>query len=381
MYFLILSYAIYSFIFSKIFIFFPQESATLLHISLFDIINGVIGFNVGSLLGKLISTFNFNNNKLLTKCLLMMLLINSLTIYGLVQHMYFIIARFVFGVCIGLIITIYLKHISACNSKSHIIYLKLLFNCHLLVLPLWFLLKIFVPMIYWLPIMNIIIVTNIIYLFFCPLGVTTASSYALLKILYIIWHSFSSIYLHLTITISIILFNGLLVLMSHHQCLHYYSLDIIFMSAQVIFGKYTWIFYEQIPFITGGLCLIFSNFLRRYILVLLLPSLLANYFILRSITLYSITNGLIYGLYVVYAVYFANFLKDITFHIFPYGSLLFYILKTLFSFVLQYYLLSYAYKYVVGAYANYFHFNIISVMLISILVLYFIYYLKRKYTR
>jgi hypothetical protein len=382
MYFLIISFGIYSFFFSKMFIFFPKESCLLLQITMPVLIKSISIFNVGVSLGKFTSIINLKKKIILISVLIMVWCINILFITQYKLQFLFISLRFILGVCLGFIITLYLKNISQKYiSNIHEKYIRILFNYQLIALPIWFFFKLYIPMYYWLYIILILVTVNIIVLIYTQDNSCEKhnNKNIYMKFDYQLIKNFGSIFIFITTIIVMILFLSTLILLSHQKNLSFYNLDIIHLFLKHCFNANVIMIYEQIPFFISMICFFLPQNIKLYILCILPISLLSNYFFLKSITLFSLNNGLIYALYVMYAPYFATFLKDITSHVTDFGSLICYAIKSFLSFIIQYYFLSFFYNLFIQNNDYYIFITIIFLLVIISLILIFENLIRKLY--
>jgi hypothetical protein len=353
MYVYIISYGIYSFIFNKIFILFPEESSILLNLPMDKIIKSIPLFNLGIVIGKCFSIFNFNHHKSIIISLSTIVFINSLIICNFFLSFNILIFRFILGISIGFIITIFMKEISFRYKeyKQNEKFYSFLLNYHIISIPLWILFKYIIPINKWLLFVNIILIGNIIYIQLSKENFQYKSE----KFLIEFPENFISKYLYkyilLGIILSLILFIAMLVLLIQHKVLEIYEKDYIYMYLETFTNKNIKIFYNQIPLLMGSLCFFMRNKLKPYIIYIIFFLMFINFFF-HSLTLFSIVNGLMYGMYIIFAPFFTSYVKYFTSH-FKQSQLFFYGLKSLLSFILQSLFLSTAFNFVIKHEYNY----------------------------
>lgn len=362
MYFLVISYGIYAFLFHKMFIFFPQECCSLLHISIDMLIKGLGLFSIGMTCGKCLSIFDYRNKLILLIALIVMFVINiifSQNIYfEYILSYLFLPLRFVLGMCLGVMMTWYLKHLNNYDHNTYENLLKILLNNALVAVPLWCIFKLCIPMNFWLSIISIMIFFNIIIVLFDKSLKTLNLSEKKKKSLFInisldFFVKNGKMYMFLCTGISVVLFNALLVLLLQSEAINICNKDIVYTYLQQFIEKERNlnIVYDQLPFVLGGLSFLFPRF-TKIAIWFLSPLLIINYFFIQSITLYSFLNGLIYNMYVTYAPLIAAYLKQITKDC-DYSALIYYSLKSSITFILQYFFLSKLYQYTRISYSNY----------------------------
>jgi hypothetical protein len=344
MYFLIISYGIYSFIFSKMFILFPQESCKLLGISITTLIKSIGVFNVGVTVGKFISIINFSFKKTLIGALLLIVIINGIFIFYKVEKI-FLILRLLLGLGLGLVISNYLKEVSStCKNANHEKFVSLLFNNHLVGLPVWFVFQTLLPQKYWLMAIGTLLMGNILYILLMKSNFSERkTSKVVMELSKDFIRKYTYIYVVISIVTGILLFNALLVLLAHCQ------LQLMYVFS---FHKYEKIICQQIPFLVGGICYLCRDLFKQYGFYLLFILFVGNFWLIKSPWLLGVINGLIYGSYVVYVGHFATFLKNFTGHM--YSSFMFYGLISLLGLITKFFFLGKLYDIIIQNITHYF---------------------------
>lgn len=372
MYLYIISYGIYSFIFNKIFILFPEESSVLLNLPVSKIIDTISIFNIGVVIGKCLSIFNFHHFNSILISLLTIVLINSFFILKLALHLNIFFFRFILGICIGFIITIFMKEISFRYKeyKTNEKFYSLLLNYHIISIPLWLIFKYLIPINSWLLFINLILIINIIYIKMSKHQFQYKSDHIVIQFPENFIKKYLYKYVFLAIILSIILFIAVLVLLIQHKVLNIYDKDYIYLFLESYLGNHIVTLYNQIPMLIGSLCFFMRDKLKKYISYIIFFLLLINFFLFKSVTLFSIINGLMYGMYVIFAPFFTSYIKFFT-KDFKQSQLFFYGLKSFLGFFLQYFFLSKAFYFVLKHEYNYMLVVATTYIFIKVLLLVF----------
>ena len=221
MYLYIISYGIYSFIFNKMFILFPQESSILFNLPINQIIHSSVFFSGGMVLGKCLSIFNLHHFYSMLTNLIIVVIINSLFIMNLIFNFNIYFFRFILGICIGFIITIFMKEISFRHKeyKENEKFYSILLNYHIISIPLYFMFKWLIPINGWLFFINIILIINIVYVLKAKDNFKYKSDTIVVQFPKDFIKKYLYKYVFLGTILSLILFIALLVLFLQHKIL------------------------------------------------------------------------------------------------------------------------------------------------------------------
>lgn len=373
MYLYVISYGIYSFIFNKIFILFPEESAILLNLPINKIIDSISFFNIGIVIGKCLSIFNFHHFNSILFSLITIIFINSCFIFNIALHFNIFFFRFILGITIGFIITIFMKEISSRYEeyKTNEKFYSILLNYHIISIPLWIFFKYIIPINSWLLFINMILIINVIYIILSKEKFQYKNQHILIKFPENFIKKYLYKYLFLATILSLILFIAVLVLLTQHKVLNIYNKDYLYLLFEFYIGNSnTIIFYNQIPMLIASVCFFIRKKLQPYIIYIILISLILNFVFFKSLTFFSLINGLIYGAYIIYAPFFISYIKYYC-HDFKQSQLFLYGLKSLLGFVLQYFFLSKAFNFISKHEYNYMIIIGLIALIIKILLLIF----------
>jgi hypothetical protein len=340
MLFFIISYIIYNFFFNKMIILMSLDISNILHVSIDKIIKSICFFNIGVNCGKILFFLNFVYFYIF---LIILLILNLICLLFYFQYTHYInILRFITGISLGIMITILIKEINIQykSKKDQEKLLSLVINNNLFSLPLYLFFQYILSSNFWIIFIYILLTLNIIYIQYDTniknqLKKKNQSLFLVIPKNFMI--NYLPIYLFLSFIISLILFISILVLLLQTNQSIIYNKDYFFNFFELFFTEEkVYSLYNNLPIVIGSLCYFFRKILRKIIFYLIFIGLFSNYFI-NTVTLYTLINGLIYGIYIIYTPYFLAYVKS---EKFVHSQLILYIGKSLLGFILQYFFLN-----------------------------------------
>lgn len=372
MFFIIFSHGIFSFLLGKIFIFFPKETSLLFQISEETLIKSISFFNLGFLIGKISIIKNLINKNNIYFYYFFLILLNLINYFSFKKTtLYFFLIRFFTGLILGLLLNFFLK-ITSTNSKKN--YLYIIFNYHLIGIPIWIIFRNFITIKYWLLTISIFLFINCIYIYLNSKNFNEKKqkeNFSWINSYENIFFFFK-IFLFFNLLIVSILFISTLVLISHQYGQSFFLKDKIFLFLKKYLNHIE-IFYDQIPLLIGGIFFFLKKKIKiLYLICFIKISLILNFFFFKNLTFFSIINGLIYSLYIIYAPYLGDLFKSLFKKNSIYGSLFIYGSKSFFSFLLQFFFLKKCFNFIKISFFNYFIFTFIFIFCI------FIFYIIKK---
>jgi hypothetical protein len=378
MLFFIISYIIYNFFFNKMIILMANDMCGLFNIPIYKILKSISFFNIGVTVGKLLFFFNFIYFYIFLTILIILNIICFLLYF---QYNYcFNLIRFINGVSLGVMITVLIKEMSIQykNKKDEEKSLSLLINNNIFSLPLYLFFHYIITIKYWIPFIILLISLNIIYIKYEKYKNNTFIDKN--KSLFIIIpDNFKKVYLpiyfFLSLLISLMLFTSILVILLQSNQSMFYKEDFIFNFFKLFMDKEkVYNIYKNLPVILiASCCYIFRNILRKLIFYFIFIGFFII-FLTNSISAYTLVNGLIYGIYIIYAPYLLTYVKS---EKFLNSQLILYIGKSIFGFILQYFFLNIFFSVIKINKNNYF--SIIGLIIIIMNILIWIFNNKKSY--
>lgn len=345
MYFILTSYGIINFIYSKMFFLFPEAGIKLFNISIVTMMGGVVFFKLGSWLGVVVSVIKIELRKYILTALLILFFLNILSIAHLNQiyilpineKYFFYLFRFFTGVNVVFLSSLYAQFINRLNyNREHKnIYTTLLFNNMLITPLIWNILYYYISIEYLLVIINIVVFFNIIYFTINYQQIGNLLYNKQTEVLYPnifinkeIIHRSYKVYIKYTIFIASLLFVLMPVLLAatvtDDKTFDLGTQNIILLLC-----------YKNIPYLLSIVIFLFHKYIKpSWIFALVLLIGFCNIIYYSQIFL-LINGGLVYGLYLLMNNLVISKINEVTANLFYYGTVIFYSFKNIISALLS----------------------------------------------